>query len=200
MIPIMKKTILLFVEGDTEKEFYEVLFQYYRKISKRPLRCNFRVINLKGIGKFENKVSAKIKHELRDKYKGTELVIFCCYDTDVFDLAGKPATQWSVVKKKVADLGISKFNEIAAHKMIEDWFLNDMDGLCSFLNIKNSSKPKGKDGYEKMKTLFRKGNKVYQKGSYCHRFIPMLNISLIVNKIKGQLMELEKELGVVVDK
>ena len=98
--------------------------------------------------------------------------VFCCYDTDVFELAQKPPTNWQIVKKKVCELGIDDFNEIKATRMIEDWFLKDIEGLCKFLGIEIPKKLEGKDGLEKIKHLFRRGKKpkIYQKGSYSHKF------------------------------
>ena len=191
-----KETILLFVEGDSDKEFYEALFAYYKTYSKTKFLGNFKVINVKGIGRFEIKVPSKLKNELLTKYRGTEIVVFCCHDNDVFEFAEKPPTNWGVVKEKVNKLPIPKFSLICASNMIEDWFLHDIRGLCKFLKLTNTPKVKGKNGYEKMKLLFKKGNKTYQKGSTCHKFVPMLDISTIRGKIKDRLLLLEEELGV----
>ena len=195
-MPTTRKTILLFVEGATDKEFYEALFKYYQSISKTRFAGNFNVINLNGIGRFEIKVPSKLKNELINKYKDTEIIVFCCYDTDVFELAEKPPTNWAVVREKVNKLSISKFFEVSASRMIEDWFLCDLTGLCEFLKLSKIPRVKGKNGYEKMKMLFRKGNKAYQKGSNCHKFVPMLNIGGIRGKVKSQLSQIEMELGV----
>src|ERR1700678_3739103 len=100
MMPTKKKTILLFVEGDTDKEFYDAVLKFYRRASKKAQQVNLSIINLKGIGKFENKVFTKIKNQLLEKFKGTEIVVFCCYDKDLFELAGKPPTDWGNVRTK----------------------------------------------------------------------------------------------------
>lgn len=168
----MKKIIVLFVEGETEKEFYTLLIDYYRsKIGELPI---VKIFNLKGIGRFEGKVTSKLKYDILNhkKYSGLELdvKVFCCYDTDVFEFGKKPPTNWNNVKRKVNELGINSFYSIKAERMIEDWFLKDLDGLCSFLKIKKPKKIKGKDGVEKMKFLFKKSGKpkIYQKGHYTH--------------------------------
>jgi hypothetical protein len=190
-----KKVVILFVEGDSEKEFYQALFAYYQASSKSQINCSIKIVNIKGIGRYEKKVPSKLRNELIEKYRGFRIVVCCCYDIDVFELAEKPPTNWSIVRESVSKLGIDKFLEIPASKMIEDWFLCDTKGLCNFLGIKKTPQIKGRDGYEKMKFFFKRGNKTYQKGSNCHKFIPYLNIALIRSKIKGQLSEFENEIG-----
>jgi len=113
-------------------------------------------------------------------------------------LAQKPPVNWSIVKKKVSELGINEFEEIVAVRMIEDWFLKDIEGLCKYLKIPVPNNLDGRNGYEKMKVLFKKGPKpkVYQKGSNTHKFVPNLNLKVIRDAVKGKLQILEKAVGV----
>lgn len=189
--------IVLFVEGETEKEFYSTLFKYYFAQTK-PKISGYKIINIKGISRFETKVPTKLKHEILKSHQASQLKVFCCYDTDVFELAQKPPTNWKIVRAKASELGISKFYEIKAIRMIEDWFLLDLIGLCNFLKIKPLSKIEGKNGLEKIKRLFKKGSKpkIYQKGSYTHKFIANLDIAKIRASIRNDLSELEKALKV----
>lgn len=192
-----KNIIFLFVEGESEKEFYEALYKFYKDTTRQELKCGLEIINIKGIGRYEFKLPSKLKNEILPKYKGYTISVFCCYDTDVFELAEKPPTDWKIIKAKVAGLGISSFNEIKVKRMIEDWFLLDTNGICKYLSIKLPIKMAVGNGYNKLKQLFRKGNKVYQKGSYCHKFMPFLDISFIRSKLKSELESLEKKLGYV---
>lgn len=196
-MPKKIKYVVLFVEGETDKEFYESLIRFYRLKSKNTITQS-RVFNVKGISRFEKTVTSKLKIEVLPKFHNFELEVVCCYDTDVFELAQKPPINWKIVRKKVNDLGINSFHEIKAVKMIEDWFLNDIEGLSQYLKIDVPKKLDGKSGYEKIKTLFKKGKKpkVYQKGSNTHKFIPNLNIQLIRDAVKDELAPLEKALGV----
>lgn len=192
-----KSYVILFVEGETEKEFYEELIKFYRLKSITPI-LSCKVYNVKGISRFENKVSSRLKLDIIPKHPNKNLKVVCCYDTDVFELAQKPRINWRIIEKKINELGINEFYEIKAVRMIEDWFLKDLDGLCKYLGIEIPNKIDGKTGYEKIKTLFKKGKKpkVYQKGSNSHKFIPSLNIMTIRNNIKEDLTLLEKALGV----
>lgn len=192
-----KPFVILFVEGETEKEFYESLISFYRATSKKAI-CGCKIYNMKGIGRFENKAVAKLKTEILPKFKDYNLKVICCYDTDVFELAQKPPVNWKIVEKKVNDLGVEHFGEVKARQMIEDWFLKDLSGICKFLSISQPKKLDGKTGNEKMKILFRTGKKpkIYQKGTNSHKFIPSLNIKLIRDQVKTELESLELSLGV----
>ncbi len=193
-----KSFVIFFVEGETEKEFYEALIKFYRDNSKGKIgEC--KVYNIKGISRFENKVTSKLKFEILPKHFHKRIIVICCYDSDVFDLAQKPPINWKIVKNKAKDLGAFDFIEVKAIKMIEDWFLKDIKGLCKYLNIENGVKLEGKNGYEKIKTLFKKGNKIYQKGNGVHKFIQYLNIHIIRNELKKELLPIEKALGVIME-
>jgi len=186
--------IVVFVEGDTEKEFYQELINFYR-IKIPNLIPKIKIYNLKGIGRFENKVASKIKLEVLPNYKPENITVFCCYDSDVFELGKKPPTNWNIVEKKLKELGVTLFYRLIAIRMIEDWFLVDLDGLLSYLKIKKAPSLKGRDAYEKMKALFKAGNKIYQKGNSSHKFIPSLNIKKIRDNYSKELKTLELKIG-----
>ena len=189
------KLVVLFVEGDTEAEFYKLLINYYREKSNNPFP-EVKIINLKGIGRFEARVISKLKNKiLKDKkYKGLEISVFCCYDTDVFELAKKPPTNWTKVRKGVKGLGIKSFYEIKSEKMIEDWFIKDLDGICEFLKVKKPKKV-SQEGLKVLKELFKMSNKIYQKGSYTHKFLEKLDLSKIISTLNGVFNDLEKRLN-----
>lgn len=191
--------IVFFVEGETEKEFYNALMKFYFQNYKPKIK-GYKVFNVKGISRFETKVATKLKYEVVPKHDVSNIKVICCYDSDVFELAQKPPTNWQIVKKKVDELDISSFSEVKATRMIEDWFLKDLKGLCQYLKIYEPRRLDGKDGLEKIKILFKKGKtpKIYQKGSYSHKFIPSLNFLTIRTSIKFELSTIETALGVAV--
>lgn len=188
--------VILFVEGETEKVFYDALINYYKSKSKTKI-IGCKIYNINGIGKF-GKVTSKLKFEIIPKHPKVNLKVICCYDYDAFEFAKKPPVNWSLVKKKVNELGINEFSEIVAVKMIEDWFLNDIEGICKYLKVPIPKKLEGKNGYEKMKVLFKKGDKpkVYQKGCNSHKFIPYLSLKAIRDSVRKELKVLERALGV----
>lgn len=191
--------VVIFVEGETDKVFFTHLLQYYRRHSTTPVNaCD--IYNLKGFGKYESKAVSKVKNDVKPKLKkGYTLYAICCsYDTDVFEFAEHPPVDFRKVGKEILAMGIPHFVEVKAKKMIEDWFLKDLHGLCSFLKIKPPQSLKGKDGFNKMKLLFKSGNKIYQKGSYSHKFLESMDIAQIRGAVKPELRDLERVLNVTI--
>lgn len=187
--------VVIFVEGETEKEFYEVLIKYYRKHSSNKL-TQHKIINIKGIGRFESKMSLKLQNEILTKHNEKNVHVICCHDTDVFDLGKKPPIDWNAVSSKVEKLGVPIFKQIQAKGMIEDWFLADICGICSFLNIKEVKKADGKDGNDKIMKLFKKGGKLYIKGARTEKFITSLYMAIIRSYAQEDLKALENALHV----
>lgn len=138
-----------------------------------------------------------MKYEIIPKFPDAQLSVVCAYDTDVFELAQKPPTNWGVVKSKLSELDVNVFYEVKAKRMMEDWFLEDLSGLCKYLKLNPiPNKIEGKDGLEKIRKLFKKKNKIYLKGHHTNKFISHLDIKSIRDKVSSQLLPLEKALGV----
>ena len=191
-----KKCVVIYTEGETECEFYDYLLEGIKikynlqkfsvdKISKK---------NLKGITKFDKKIIKKFENDMKTIYKGYEVIVFLCYDTDVFDCSAKPPVNWTNVEKELTRLGANKIYHLKAEKCIEDIFLLDLPGICKFLKISPIKKVSGSDGVDKLKNLFSKGNRIYQKGFSCEGFVRSLNIQIILEKINNKLEPLIKEL------
>ena len=71
-----------------------------------------------------------------------------------------------------------------------------VEGICSFLKIKQPNKKVKGNGFTVLKDLFKRGNKIYQKGSYSHKFLEKLDFSKLLIALNGVFKELEKTLGV----
>lgn len=155
----LKKIIVIFTEGETDEVFYKLLYQHFRKNNE--IKTKGIVKNLKGIGRYEQKAPAKLKHEVINKNSKSRIIVFCSYDLDVFQIPfqAKPPVDWKKVEQKLYDFGADEVFHIKADKMIEDWFLYDIEGLCRFLKIKKPKKIVGKTAFDKIKILFKKGNK-----------------------------------------
>lgn len=191
-----KKCIVIYTEGETECEFYDFLLGSIKnkysikkfaadKISKK---C------MKGITKFDKKLVKKFENDMNTIYKNYDVVVFLCYDTDVFDCSAKPPVNWNNVERELKRLGAKNIYHLKAEKCIEDIFLLDLKGICNFLKIDNIKKINGSNGIEKMKNLFSKGNRIYQKGFSCEGFVKSLDIDLILNKISETIKPLIEEL------
>ena len=69
-----------------------------------------------------------------------------------------------------------------------------MEGVKKFLKLKPDVQPSGVNGYEKLKSLFKKANKIYTKGQEVSGFVQVLDIGLISKKVSKGLGLLYREL------
>lgn len=193
------KQIIIFVEGDTDEVFFKALLDYYKSSSQAPLTpCE--VINLKGVTRYTSKLLAKLRNEIlpEAKRKNTSIQTICCtYDTDVFEVRNPLIVNWDSIRSKIKRMGVESFIRIGVSSSIEDWILDDIEGICSYLKLKQIPKPlKGTNGNARLCDLYSKARKIYSKGYSAREMISSLNFSVIRDKRLSSLQELEKVLGV----
>lgn len=192
--------VVVFVEGDTDEVFFNRLLNYYRCRSATPIN-SYEVQNMKGVGRYAgSKFTGKLSADIipRNERKGRKIYGVCCsFDTDVFEDEETPIVDWKIVRKAVARLGIEELCTVEVKSALEYWLLDDLEGLCSFLKLKDCpTSLKGTNGYAKIAGLFKRGGKVYAKGISVSDFIDALNIGKIRDKRKDALSELERLLCV----
>ena len=194
----MSKCLVLFVEGDTEVEFYKQVVANIRKQHpKGRFDTNIEYRNVRGVGGFKNIALRKFIKEIKPKYEDDcEFTIVLCSDTDVFDFAPKPPIKWDEVKRELTHNGASKIIHVQAQRSIEDWFLHDTEGILGFLRLGKNTKVIGKNGYDKLQRLYKRANKIYYKGIKSNGMIRRLDIEKIADAVKDQLNPLYRALGV----
>lgn len=194
----MSKCLVLFVEGDTEVEFYRQVVANARKLHPSGrFDTSIEYRNVGGVGGFKNIALRKFVKEIKPKYEDScEFTVVLCSDTDVFDFAPKPPIRWDEVERELAGSGASKVIHVQAKRSIEDWFLYDIEGILGFLRLSRNTKVSGKNGYDKLQHLYKQANKVYYKGIQSNGMIGRLDIEKIANAVKDQLNPLYKALGV----
>ena len=87
----MSKCLVLFVEGDTEVEFYKQVVANARKLHPAGrFDTNIEYRNVGGVGGFKSIALRKFTKEIKTKFDDDcEFTIVLCSDTDVFDFASK---------------------------------------------------------------------------------------------------------------
>ena len=188
-----ERLVVLFVEGQTEEVFYRHLLSYWRHI-KGVSKKETKIINLNGIGNYAKKAVLKYRGEICRDYPNCKHEIFLAYDTDVFELAQKPPVDWEKVEKELKTSGAFSVTHLRAKKMIEDWFILDLDGICSSLKIKKPAKLDGKSGLETIEKLFKKANRIYQKGYDTKNFVSKLDMEKITAGVYKTLRCLKNSL------
>ena len=194
----MNKCLVLFVEGDTEVEFYKQVVANARKLHPAgKFDTNIEYRNVRGVGGFKSIALRKFTKEIKPKYgENCEFTIVLCSDTDVFDFAQKPPIKWDEVKRDLVSNGAAKVIHIQAKRSIEDWFLYDIEGILRFLRLSKNTKVSGKTGYDKLQRLYKQAIIVYYKGIQSNGMIKQLNIEKIANEVEEQLSPLYRTLGV----
>lgn len=196
----LKPHVVIFVEGDTDVVLFGHLLDYYRKVSTTPVH-SCEIQNLKGVSRYaSSKFVGKLQSEIipRAEKKGEKVYAVCCsYDTDVFEDEESPIVDWTKIKKSILRLGIEQFCTVEVKSAIEDWLLDDIEGLCSFLKLKDVPRNiKGNNGYAKLLTLFKRCGKVYTKGLSIEDFLNAISMEKIRKARKTALAELEVVLNV----
>ena len=194
----MNNCLVIFVEGDTEIEFYKKVVARAKDLHpKGRFDTYIEYRNVQGIGGFKNIALRKFTKEIRPKYsKDCIFTVVLCSDTDVFEFAPKPPVVWKEVKSELLKNGATKVIQVQARKSIEDWFLYDLEGVLKYLRLGKVKNISGKNGYEKLQNLFKQAKKVYYKGVKSNGLIEKLNIDAITDAVKDQLFPLYKALGV----
>ncbi len=176
-------------EGETEKEFYDQIFDKFLERSK--INTNFGGLN--GIYDLNNKVESKIKTYLgNSKYSDRHKIhVFVAYDRE-----GDRNTETLLNTKelvsnfKVGDVDsrIASLNEIVATQDLESWLFHDLANIYSFLKV-----PKSKRNMKAylnceavnnrtLSALFHRYGKHYQNGKRAGNFISSLDLEIIFNK------------------
>lgn len=194
----MSKCLVLFVEGDTEVEFYKQLVAHARKLHPQGrFDTNIEYRNVGGAGGFKSIALRKFTKEIIPKYGDhCEYTVVLCSDTDVFEFASKPPVKWNEIKTELKNVGAGRIIHVQAKRSIEDWFLYDLEGILGFLRLGKNTKISGKNGYDKLQKLYKQSNKVYYKGIKSNGMIEKLDIEKIADEVRDHLDPLYEALGI----
>lgn len=189
--------LVIFVEGQTDKEFYKKMINHIKSKNPNKNSKECKIKNLKSVTHY-NKAPSIFENEIAPKYNGAEFEIICSYDYDVFQnpYSIKPPVDWPRLKKQLNNNNkIINVYEIKATDSIEDWFLKDMTGLCKYLGSTKIYKLKdlqGTTGEKKMKDLFKRNSKIYQKGYNTRNFIDYLDFEVLYKSLENELETLKR--------
>ena len=184
--------VLLFVEGETDKLFFQRLIDEIRDENNKKFRTDVKISikNIRGVGHYKDKVTRIIKNEkIRNKSYTCRSVILC-YDTDVFDFAPKPPVKLSSVVAEIKKLGIKDVKVVKVSQSIESWILIDIDNVLKFLDLPKNKNllNRQKSGVKELENLFAKAGRTYIKGGKCEGLINCLDMKKILSTIRNEVI------------
>jgi hypothetical protein len=192
--------IIFMYEGDTEEEFYDLIFK-----AKLPKGSRLHFIHLCGFIKTNNKGVAHelYKYLINSNYLDEDCIhVFIAYDRE-----GPVGTELNVnielLRKSFSDeKRVKSINQIVATQDLESWLFLDIDGIYSFLRTKKSDRASHKYkshqsfNNKHLSQLFQQNEKHYQKGEKVAGFITKLNLE----KIYSNCSELKDGIELLISK
>lgn len=184
-----KKLFCFYTEGETDLAFYNILLENMKQKSKSKKFSADRLEkqNIKGIGNFQNKLLRKFRNEIMPfKKEGYSIVVFLCYDKDVFVFSQQPPIDRRKLAKELKQYGADDVIHVVANKSIEDIFLIDEENIVSFLHLKiKNKKSNDESGYYRLSKMYKQANLIYVKGEKVEEFVKKLDIEKICHECCG---------------
>ncbi|MBE6343204.1 MAG: hypothetical protein E7065_07415 [Lentimicrobiaceae bacterium] len=197
---IIKVMVVIFVEGDADEIIINRLLDYYRNNGWHT-NVSIKVVNTHGFPNETKMKSQLTRINVTEIKKTIQFKAVCCeYDTDIFDKGIQNKPDWKKIEKNLKnDFDMLNFCRIEAKTSIEDWLLDDSEGLLKALNLPTDTIIKGTSGQDKVKKLFKKRNIMYDRFKGKEKIKPYLeklDISKIAKSRKDELKELKNILNV----
>ena len=184
-----QNSLLFLYEGETEGEFYKMIFDSY--VPPRKIRRNYS--NLRGIYALNDKVKSKIESYLQNEtfVSCNKIHVFVAYDREGPRDTEAQLDLKSLNEKYICeDSRISSINEIVATQDLESWFFHDLEGIYKYLKAPKSKRnlsayPNTEaTNHRILSGLFHRFDKHYQKGKRVHGFVAQLNIKKIFDNVQ----------------
>ena len=187
--------VVIYVEGDTDYEFYKILVEHIRKQRGGRLHCRVRYRNLRGVCNYGKDASNFLQKKILPEFPDHTYKIALCYDTDVFERPERIPVSWQKVEKELYAAGAEEIIHVKAVQSIEDWFMYDKEGIRQYLRLPGKLNISQHIGTSGLKALFRLSGRKYEKCKKCYGLISALNMDVILpcimKDIKGLLQILE---------
>ena len=197
-----KEICVIFVEGDADELMIRRLLDYYaEKGWKR--KDEVFVHKTHGTPMFGKMKKGLVKIRQDMEGKARFKAVCCEFDTDVYVNGFQKEPDWESIRKELKRyFGVVEFCWLRAETSIENWMLDDAEGLIVALGLPKATKIKGATGLEKMGNLFRLNRMSYSRNKGMEKIKPIidkLDIAKIREARKKELKEFEKLLGVTID-
>ena len=195
--------LALILEGTTEKVFYKNLLIYLQSLDSKIVMQkemerdsgDMIYIWIKGKRKVIVKTyvvgtitqiihSGKwFANRCANKYK-LPWTVCLCYDADSSsgDISKFHEGDWERLRNELEKSKAKEIIDLAASADIEDVLLYDIEGICSYLQIKVPEYLPGRKGKAKMKALYRSCGATYHEGERAEQMIKVLDMDKIIRR------------------
>ena len=195
----VKEMCVIFVEGDADELLINRLLDYYKSNGwSRPK--GIKVVNTHGTPIWRNMRVGLVRIQQCLDAKVCFRAVCCEFDTDVYDKGIQIEPNWKEIEKKLKkEFGVSEFCCLRAETSIENWMLDDTEGVLNALGLPKNTKVKGTTGQNKMENLFLLKDTPYFRNKGIDKIKPIID-KLDMGKIretrKKELKEFERVLGI----
>ena len=195
----VKEMCVIFVEGDADELLINRLLDYYKSNGwSRPK--GIKVVNTHGTPIWRNMRVGLVRIQQCLDVKVCFRAVCCEFDTDVYDKGIQIEPNWKEIEKKLKkEFGVSEFCCLRAETSIENWMLDDTEGVLNALGLPKNTKVKGTTGQNKMENLFLLKDTPYFRNKGIDKIKPIID-KLDMGKIretrKKELKEFERVLGI----
>ena len=187
----VEELCVIFVEGDADELIINRLLDYYKDNGwSRPK--GIRVFNTHGTPIWRNMRVGLVGIQQSMEVPVLFRAVCCEFDTDVYVKGIQIEPNWKEVGKLLKkEFGISEFCCLRAETSIENWMLDDTEGVLNALGLPKNTKIKGASGQYKMENLFLLKGSSYFRNKGAEKIKPLIN-KLDIGKIrKARIKELE---------
>jgi len=182
------KAVLFLYEGETEGEFYPLIFRNYLdlrackiRLSSQCLKGNFN-INLKVLNAIDNYLSY-----IKNKGETRTLYVYVALDRDKRAEFMAPIDV-ELIKRKIKSNLVKSVETIVATQDFESWLFIDIENIFKFLKApvaeRNGDKYRNHESFNNrdLSKLFKQHNKEYKKGRKVEGLLNALDLNKIYNK------------------
>ena len=176
-----------------EQNFFEDVneFGYISKSDWHEVEI--RMFNVKTVTQITNSADW-FNNQCKKKRQGIKWTVFLCYDTDSHsrDVTKFYEGDWERLRQKLGARNVTVI-DLSVHAMIEDLFLLDEEGICSYLGIPSQMIPKTGNAKRTLKDFFRNHKNTYHEGEKAKDLMWALDKDKIIKHSDIQFSQIEEK-------
>ena len=185
----MNKCLVFFAKGENEilllRRISEHIIKNHRdKLSDIKIEY-YNINQLDGVERAIYRKFDAVKNNYGEYY---EFIVILLRDSDEFEFKLNPSIDWAKIREVLINDGAKDFVELKAKVSTDDWLLKDPIGLLNYLQLSSDILTFTQN--IDLKSLFKKANKHYIKGTYNQGLVDHLDINKIVEELSSELLPL----------